>query len=385
MTSPRVYYSEWDPFAAAWLAELMKVDAIPAGDIDTRDLAEVSPDDLKNYDQVHLCAGIGGWAYALRLAGWGDRRVWSASFPCQPFSAAGKQQGTADKRHLWPVGRDLIRACRPPIVFGEQVASTLGRDWWSAGVRPDLEGMGYFTWAAGLVAAGVGAPHIRQRLYWLADSSGGGTGRHARDGACAQGEGGSERRADGYDGDAPEPRRAVCGLADDDGGRQQELEERDGGSIGGPEAPCRNDIERRGVVYRLEHAESDGRQQRRTQSGGRGLAGGCGTDGVGDTEVEGRSRQPLGLLGAGDQGHWSGAKWLPCSDGKARRVEPGIFPLAYGTSGRVDVVRPGIEAATALPEDIRQVSRVGALRGAGNAIVPQVAAQFIRTWLDVFG
>ena len=76
-----------------------------------------------------------------------------------------KQRGTADERHLWPVFADLIRECRPATVFGEQVASTLGRQW-IAGVRTDLEGMGFAVGAADLCAAGVGAPHIRQRLYW---------------------------------------------------------------------------------------------------------------------------------------------------------------------------------------------------------------------------
>src|SRR5690606_40978082 len=64
----------------------------------------------------------------------------------------------------------IFDQCRPPIIFGEQVASKDGR-LWLTGVRSDLEALGYAVGAADLCAAGVGAPHIRQRLYWLADAN----------------------------------------------------------------------------------------------------------------------------------------------------------------------------------------------------------------------
>src|SRR5690606_329182 len=67
---------------------------------------------------------------------------WTGSCPCQPFSSAGKRQGERDKRHLWPEFYRLIAECNPPVVFGEQVASPLGRKWLT-GVRADLEALGY--------------------------------------------------------------------------------------------------------------------------------------------------------------------------------------------------------------------------------------------------
>lgn len=87
---------------------------------------------------------------------------------CQPFSIAGKGKGTSDKRHLWPIWYELIKECRPPTIFGEQVASPLGRDWLD-GVRADLEAISYRFGAADICAAAVGAPHIRQRLFWGAN------------------------------------------------------------------------------------------------------------------------------------------------------------------------------------------------------------------------
>lgn len=160
------YYNEIDPFAAAWLRELIKHGHIAPGEVDERSITDVRAADLVGFTQVHLFAGIGGWSLAARLAGWpDDRPLWTGSAPCQPFSSAGKQRGADDERHLWPIMRDLIAECRPAIVAGEQVASRLGLDW-LASVRSDLEAEGYAVGAADLCAAGIGAPHIRQRLYW---------------------------------------------------------------------------------------------------------------------------------------------------------------------------------------------------------------------------
>ncbi len=165
------YYNEFDPKAAAWLRELIANNLIPAGEVDTRSITDVSPSDLHGFTQCHFFAGIGGWPLALRLAGWPEEKpVWTGSCPCQPFSVAGKGRGTDDERHLWPVFRELIRERKPSAVFGEQVASKSGREW-LAGVFADLEAMGYRRAGADLCAAGAGAPHIRQRLYFVADSN----------------------------------------------------------------------------------------------------------------------------------------------------------------------------------------------------------------------
>lgn len=161
-------YNDIDDGAAAWLRELAARGHITPGDVDTRSIAELIRADLENHTQVHLFAGIGGWSYAMRLAGWpDDRPVWTASCPCQPFSIAGKRKGQADERHLWPECARLIGECRPPVVFGEQVAAAIGTGWLD-GVFADLEGLGYACGAAVLGAHSVGAPHIRQRLWWFA-------------------------------------------------------------------------------------------------------------------------------------------------------------------------------------------------------------------------
>ena len=166
------YYNEIDPFAAQWLRNLIAAGHIAPGDVDERSIEEVSADDLKGYTQCHFFAGIGGWSYAARLAGWpDDQPMWTGSCPCQPFSTAGKRKGTDDERHLWPVFFELIRQCSPSIVFGEQVGKKPGLEWLD-GVRFDLQMASYAFGAASLCASIAGYPE-RPRLFWVADANGG--------------------------------------------------------------------------------------------------------------------------------------------------------------------------------------------------------------------
>jgi DNA (cytosine-5)-methyltransferase 1 len=164
------YYNENDPFAAAWLRELIKEKLIADGEVDDRSIELVRPDDLRGFVQCHFFAGIGGWSYALRLASWGDSEpVWTGSCPCQPFSVAGKGEGTDDPRDLWPAWQRLIAERRPPTIFGEQTSGADGLLWLDR-VYVDLEASAYAVAAADLCAAGATAPHLRQRLYFVADA-----------------------------------------------------------------------------------------------------------------------------------------------------------------------------------------------------------------------
>ena len=168
--SIRAYYNDNDPKAVRWLNELIAAGLITPGDVDDRPIEEVRAKDLEGYTRHHFFAGIGGWDAALQLAGWPDDvPVWTGSCPCQPLSGAGKRQGEADDRHLWPAFYHLIAESRPPVVFGEQVAGKLGLEWVS-GVRADLEDTGYACGIACIPACGVGAPQRRERVWWVADA-----------------------------------------------------------------------------------------------------------------------------------------------------------------------------------------------------------------------
>lgn len=161
------YYNEIDGYCAEWLRRLIAAGEIAPGEVDERSITEVSPDDLRGFTQCHFFAGLGGWSYAMRLAGWGDDEpAWTGSCPCQPLSCAGLQLAHADERHLWPAFHRLITERRPTIVFGEQVAGKLGQEWVAA-VRADMESDGYAFGAAVLPAFGVRAPHRRERAFWF--------------------------------------------------------------------------------------------------------------------------------------------------------------------------------------------------------------------------
>jgi len=165
---PTALYNDTDAYAASWTRNLIAAGEIAEGVVDERSIRDLKPSDVASYRQFHAFSGIGVWSRALRDAGWPDDvNVWSGSAPCQSFSQAGRKRGFDDERHLWPEWFRLISACRPAWIFGEQVSSKDGLAWLDL-VFADLEGANYTVRALDLPAAGVGAPHRRQRLYFVA-------------------------------------------------------------------------------------------------------------------------------------------------------------------------------------------------------------------------
>lgn len=113
----------------------------------------------------------------------GDRdSILTGGFPCQPFSQAGRRQGTADDRYLWPEMFRVIREFKPTWVVAENVR---GLVTWSEGlvleqVCLDLESEGYEVQPLIIPAVAVNAPHRRDRIWFIAhrNSERGGTQRH---------------------------------------------------------------------------------------------------------------------------------------------------------------------------------------------------------------
>jgi DNA (cytosine-5)-methyltransferase 1 len=101
--------------------------------------------------------------------------ILTGGFPCQPYSSAGKRLGKDDERHLWPEMCRIILEVAPAYVVGENVRGLLN---WNGGVVfeevcADLEYLGYEVWTGILPAAGVGAPHRRDRIWWVASYANG--------------------------------------------------------------------------------------------------------------------------------------------------------------------------------------------------------------------
>ena len=278
------WYNENNPHAVEWLRNLIARGHLADGVVESKSIVDVRAFDIPIGESCHFFAGIGGWPLALALVGWpSNREVWTGSCPCQPFSGAGQGRGFADERHLWPEWFRLISKHCPRTIFGEQVEGPAGRAWLDL-VFDDLEGAGYACGAVVFPAAGVGAPHLRHRMYWVADAVQPGQtewGTVAGDRSVAR-SGGADRLAD-----ADDSRGGVAsGLADAGEERQFEHPQRDGQPFAGAESPLGNDAGRR-------------------------------------------------------RGHdaWTDVEWLPCRDGKFRPTQPGLFPLAHGASARVGRLR----------------------------------------------
>ena len=352
----KAYYNEFDKKAAAWLRELIRRGLIANGDVDERSINDVRADELRGYTQCHFFAGIGGWSLALRLAGWpDDREVWTGSCPCQPFSVAGKGLGTADERHLWPVFAKLIAERKPSACFGEQVASRAGREW-LAGVRADLEGMGYAVGAADLCAASVGAPHIRQRLFWMADAG----HECRRRWTIAMPEKRAEATNDCRLGESDASGPQGAHNNEFHAGRIQCESPQSGGRATGWMADA--------GLLRGEHATEW--RRREDDNGPRGRLCDAASGGL----EQGNAEKQAGLNG--ETTAWSNCVTIPCGDGKARRIEPGLAPLVDGLpKGVVHGCDNGISLPT--PE-----ARVMRLRGYGNAIIPGLAKAFIRASVE---
>ncbi|MBY0484588.1 DNA cytosine methyltransferase [Nitrosomonas sp.] len=356
------YYNEFDPKAAAWLRQLIKNGNITPGEVDERSIEEVRASDLVGFDRVHWFSGIGTWDYCLNQSGWGGKPVWTASLPCQPFSTAGKGLGKSDERHLLPHFLELVRQCKPDTIFGEQVEAAIKHGWLDD-LQTNMEAEGYAVGHCVLGAHSIGAAHIRQRLYWVADNSG----------ARSQRREGAERTDKQFIGQDC----LADGMANTEssGSKTPSAECYEQSSEGSPDA-----FAARGGVIRMGDTEHNGRIA--SEIKGSTLQ----TSSVGREEGEdipfeskGASR-PCPATDLSGREERQGIDWIYCRDNKYRPVKSGIKPLVNGIArGVVHSWNPG----ESINANETQEARVMRLKGYGNAIQAQTAIAFISAYMSI--
>ena len=323
------YYNDSDPNACDWVRRLIRKGLIADGEVDQRDMREVQPEDLQGFDLVHLCSGIAGWDLAMQWSGEEfDEPAWTVSCPCPPFSAAGKRLTCPECKgpHLvWCPRRTGYAICAGCEHSWLADSRHIWPEVWRlvAGSRPGYVFGEQVASAAGLdwIAAVQASLDILRYDSWAED-------RAASSVA------------------APHKRQRYWwiafledGLADagrtdsrQDGGRSEEA----------PAPGSGENLHRRYRQGRL--ADADGR----------------------DAEAEGIQRGGQQRLASQDAGivarfeGWDQVEWLECGDGITRPVKPGVPPLAHG-----------------IPKRLVQ------LGGYGNAIVPQVASEFIKDSMEI--
>lgn len=373
------YYNEFDPKAAAWLRQLIKDGLIPDGVVDERSIADVDGYELHGFTQCHFFAGIGGWSLALQLAGCPeDRPVWTGSCPCQPFSAAGKNKGNKDERHLWPEFYRLIRECKPDTIFGEQVEGAIKHGWLDD-LQTDLEGEGYAVGHCVLGAHSINAAHIRQRLYWVGNAGGNG---HSTDQIRRETKASKEQsRVQQFKGSSAgvgvadsisdrreqQPNTSTASLRRE--GVQPQKQEFQSSDLGTAPNGWMGDTEHNGHFTSQESASPvqpiTKRREERSDV---------------PRESEGTSRRepaadvPRCVVGRGEGG--DAVDWLYCRDNKYRPIESSIKPLVDGLPKGMVYSGDPCESV-----DGTQEARILRLKGYGNAIVPGVAAEFVKAFM----
>jgi len=156
-----VFHCEWNPFGQKILHHYWP---------DAEQFNDITKTDFKKYH--------------------GTIDVISGGFPCQPYSSAGKRKGKEDERHLWPEMLRAIREIKPQWVVGENVRGLVN---WNGGlvfdeVQLDLEAEGYEVQPFLLPAAGLNAPHRRDRIWFVAHSNGSNDRRESGEDESKSGE-----------------------------------------------------------------------------------------------------------------------------------------------------------------------------------------------------
>jgi DNA (cytosine-5)-methyltransferase 1 len=265
----------------------------------------------------------------------------AGGYPCQPFSTAGKRKGKEDPRHLWPYVLDAIRTVRPRYALMENVRGHLTLGF--GDVLADLAGCGYSAEWQIISAASVGAPHRRDRLFFVAYPDG--------------------ERSHRTEVNSTEGRKSALA---DVAGRREAVAYSDDARVRAPERDMERERSTRFVFGDDSRDGISGRGSSMADATGRRLEErepesettqdfSLGSDEVGtmaypDGEQLGKHGSSSDAASESRQRHDQRSRQATDDFGEWWKTEPGMGRVANGIPARVDK-----------------------LRGLGNAVVPQVA------------
>ena len=291
--------------------------------------------------------------------------ILTGGFPCQPYSIAGKRMGKDDERHLWPEMRRIISEIAPTFVVGENVRGLIN---WNRGlvfeeVCVDLEALGYEVWTGIIPAAGVGAPHRRDRVWFVAHAHGRTDLRTpGRDAGTSASEGIPER----HQVRIPDQSSNVWDASNTEG--QRNTSSTNGRGKWKPQngTKIRNRVRANGEIGDAPNADNSRTNER------------VRIDGHEQTENKGRQEQPFAepWTGCGNAAH-SDNRSRPRNAVRAGRQEFTLSPWANFPT------QPAICGGDdGLPRELDGITfskwRNESIKAYGNAIVPQVAYQLFR-------
>jgi len=295
----------------------------------------------------------------------------TGGFPCQPFSVAGKQRGKDDDRYLWPEMLRVIREARPAWIIGENVAGIVNMALDQ--VCADLEAEGYEIEPLIIPACGVDAPHKRDRVWIIAH-----VGNTQPDGCVASkkrggsGEESVSGRPSQPQGQKEIAERQLAGTSGASADVANAISVSEGGAHGSKKRECERGWEESNISQRNEVGSN-------IADGGEDVA----------NTASGESGQQAKRQGREDIGR----RGKDCGGAENEGTEALPDPNGAGRQERSGQEREGIQRAYALDREGRAVwlsepdvgrvahgipNRVHRLKGLGNAIVPQVAAEIIR-------
>ena len=334
----------------------------------------------------------------------------TGGFPCQPFSVAGKQRGKTDDRYLWPEMLRVIREARPAWIVGENVAGIVNMALDQ--VHADLEAEDYEVETLIIPACAVDASHRRDRCWIVAHS------KHNGQSSGSERRGVEEAVRFQSQGSHAPLNSSGAGLLSttehdvEDSSRKQ-LEEclNPGGEAGTHSEPTESDQGVSGAEHVADSISlserSAHRSQERERVGGREDEDISQRNQVGRNPTDGSQDvadpESIGLQGSRSIGETEGQAGLCGGERGNKELEDVAYPVGQrGCGGNPegkhakDVREPSGHSwnnsggmATWLPEpSVGRVAhgvsnRTHRLKGLGNAIVPQVAAEIIRCIVEV--